>query len=171
MLAKILLKPKMMKHIFLFLFTLSCCNSFSQSNKILKRKSAAKKINLDSITWVKENPNWENKLFTDNEFINKIEVSKNDSIMSLYSSMRLEHRIFGYEKPNTNSKKNILLSVWTFDVEGNPSNCKYGSYYELRYSDVWQLKYVGEDQFFVKAEILKLGNKLDTIYIEKKWVE
>jgi hypothetical protein len=153
--------------IVLFLFSLIGYKSYSQTNK----KGAEKKINRDSINWEKENPNWEKYIFTENEFVNKIEISKKDSIMSLYSSMQKEYRIFGYEKPNKNSKKMILLSIWTFDVKGNPSNCKYGSYYETNSMDDMELKYIGKDNSFVKAALIKNKIKTATIYFEQKWVK
>ena len=153
--------------IVLFLFSLIGHESYSQSNK----KGTEKKINHDSINWEKENPNWEKYIFAEREFANKIEISKKDSIMSLYSSMQKECRIFGYEKPNKNSKKMILISIWTFDVKGNPSNCKYGSYYETNSMDDMVLKYIGKDNSFVKAALIKNKIKTATIYFEQKWVK
>lgn len=38
--------------------------------------------------------------------------------------------IFGYDKPNTESKKVICFSSMTKDVENNPHNCTYGAYYD-----------------------------------------
>jgi hypothetical protein len=153
--------------IVLFLFSLIGYESYSQTNK----KGVEKKINSDSINWEKENPNWEKYIFTESEFANKIEISKKDSIMSLYSSMQKECRIFGYEKPNKNSKKMILISIWTFDVKGNPSNCKYGSYYETNSMDDMELKYIGKDNSFIKAALIKNKIKIATIYFEYKWVK
>jgi hypothetical protein len=153
--------------IVLFIFSLIGYKSYSQSNK----KGAEKKINRDSINWEKENPNWEKYIFTESEFVNKIEISKKDSIMSLYSSMQKECRIFGYEKPNKNSRKMILISIWTFDVKGNPSNCKYGSYYETNSMDDMELKYIGKEDSFVKAALIKNKIKTAIIYFEQKWVK
>jgi hypothetical protein len=153
--------------IILFSSSLIGYNGYSQSNKNI----GGKKINRDSINWEKENPNWEKNIFTQNEIVNKIQISKKDSIMSLYSSMQKECRIFGYDKPNKNSKKMILLSIWTFDVKGNPSNCKYGSYYDTNSMDNLELKYIGKDNSFIKAALVKNTIKISTIYFENKWVE
>jgi hypothetical protein len=153
--------------VILFSWSLMGYNGYSQSTK----NSTGKKINQDSINWEKENPNWEKSIFSQKSFVNKIQISKKDSTMSLYSSMQKECRIFGYDKPSKNSKKMILISIWTFDVKGNPSNCKYGSYYDTNSMDDIELKYIGKDNSFVKAALLKNTIKISTIYIEKKWVE
>ncbi|TRX36138.1 hypothetical protein FNW52_08925 [Flavobacterium sp. ZT3R18] len=154
----------MTRLIFVILYSLSLIghNGYSQ---------AKKKVNRDSINWEKENTNWEKYIFTQKEFVNKIQISKKDSVMSLYSSMQKECRIFGYNKPNKNSKKMILLSIWTFDVKGNPSNCKYGSYYDTSSMDDMELKYIGKDNSFIKAALMKNAIKVSTIYFENKWVE
>jgi hypothetical protein len=153
--------------IILFLFSLIGFNCYSQSNK----SNSVKKINRDSLNWEKENPNWEKFIFTEKDFVNKIQISKKDSMMSLYSSMQKECRIFGYEKPDKNCKKMILISIWTFDVKGNPSNSKYGSYYETNSMDDLELKYIGNENSFIKAALLKNKMKISTIYFEKKWLE
>jgi hypothetical protein len=105
--------------------------------------------------------------------LQKIEVSKGTGSMWLIANIRMDWRIFGYEKPDTASKKMILFSVFTYDVEGNPFKCPYGSYYESSgmNDDGIELRYVGEDGVFIKSEILKSDTPKATVYIEKKWVE
>lgn len=132
--------------------------------------SQNKTVNNDSIRWEKENPNWEKWLFSEPEFLNKIQVSKSDNTMSLYSSMKMECRIFGYQKPNKNSKKMILFSIWTFDVKDNPCNCQFGSYYETS-SMGMELKYLGKEKSFVKATLMKNKKQIAIFYFEKKWIE
>ncbi|NNT73142.1 hypothetical protein HKT18_13030 [Flavobacterium sp. IMCC34852] len=149
-----------MKLALIKILLLFCCLSYSQ-NSI---------VNLDSINWEKENVNWEKNIFSEPEFVNKLEVSKSDNSMNLYASMQKECRIFGYQKPNKNSKKMILLSIWTFDVEDNPSNCPFGSYYETSSMDM-ELKYLGKENSFVKAALIKDQKQIAIVYFEKKWVE
>ena len=142
----------------LILFTF--CSSFSQNRS----------SNLDSIKWEKENNDWEKSIFSNPELVNKIEVSKSDKIMNLYASMTKECRFFGYQKPNKNSKKMILFSIWTFDVKDNPSNCPFGSHYETSSMEM-ELKYLGKENSFVKAALMKDKKQVAIVYFEKKWIK
>ncbi len=139
---------------------LICCFSYSQ-NRI---------ANIDSIKWEKENPNWEKWIFSEPKFANKLEVSKSDNNINLYESKNKECRIFGYQKPNKSSKRLILLSVWTFDVKDNPSNCPFGSYYETSSMEM-ELKYLGKENTFIKAALMKNKKQVAIVYFEKKWVK
>lgn len=134
-------------------------NGFSQSKEI-------RTINKDSLDWEKQG-----FVFLEGDHLNKLEVSKRDSIVSLYSNIRHDHRIFGYEKPDVKSKRKILFSVFTFDVKDNPCNCEFGSYYETSSLKDITLKFVGKTKSFIKVDLLQDGNKLDRVYFEKKWVE
>jgi hypothetical protein len=69
-------------------------------------------------------------VITSGDNITKAYVSASDSSISLASNMRQDHRIFGYEKPDTKSKRLLLLSVFTNDVENNPFGCELGAYYD-----------------------------------------
>ncbi|MBV6879750.1 hypothetical protein NG800_005675 [Epilithonimonas ginsengisoli] len=146
------MKLTFIKTILLFV----CSFSYSQNN--------------DSIKWEKDNPNWEKRLFSKPEFSNKIKVSKSDSTMDLYMSMTAECRIFGYQKPNKNSKRLILFSIWTFDVKDNPCNCQFGSYYETSSMEM-ELKYLGKENAFVKAALMKNKKQIAIVFFEKKWIE
>lgn len=155
------------KIFFISLFLLTGTSSFSQSKIV--RNHAVK--NIDSLKWEKENINWETRLFNFPELVNKLKVSKKDGAMDLYQSMNQECRIFGYSKPNENSKKLLLLSIWTFDVQGNPSNATFGSYYDTSSMEDLTLKFINKSSDFVKAAILKDNVKVSTVYFKSKWVE
>jgi hypothetical protein len=104
--------------------------------------------------------------------LQKIEVSRETGSMWLMANMRMGHRIFGYAKPDTFSEKLILLSIWTYDVEGNPHKCRYGAYYETnRMNDNGiDLKYISEEGAFIKANIVLGDTTKIPAYIEKRWV-
>jgi hypothetical protein len=65
----------------------------------------------------------------------------------------------------------ILISVLTKDVESNPYNCKYGSYYHTQSMDDLILKYLSTENKFMKIAVLKKGILVDTVYMEEKWFE
>ena len=101
----------------------------------------------------------------------KATVSKSDSIIDLVANIRRDHRIFGYIKPDTSSKKMVLLSVFTNDVEGNPFNCTYGSYYQTGDMKNIKIKFLSRNGVYIKAAIIKSDSALQIIYIPKKWIE
>ncbi|GEM_PF-454824 len=96
---------------------------------------------------------------------------KKDSIIWIPQSMKSEHRVFGYKNKNTSSKKLILISIFTEDVENNPFKCKYGSYYHTQSMNGLDLKYLEIQNEFIKIAILKNGRKIDEVYMESKWFE
>lgn len=100
----------------------------------------------------------------------KATVSKTDSTIDLTANMRFDHRIFGYSRPDTGSKKMILLSVFTNDVEGNPYNCTYGSYYQTSGMKNMKLKFISKNGGFIKAAIIKKDSRTAIIYILNKWI-
>ena len=134
--------------------------------KIVEKDSVKTKINLDSLD--KSN---EAQLTPYEDYWNKILVQNRDSILWLNSEMRLDHRIFGYKKPNVKSQRLIFLSVFTNDVEGNPFQCKYGSHYSTTFGEERKLKYISKENDFVKTILLDHNKVLDTIYFERKWIE
>lgn len=85
-------------------------------------------------------------------------------------SMKKECRIFGYQEPDKKSKRLILFSIWTFDVEKNPCNCQFGSYYETPSMNM-KLKYLETKNSFIKAALIKDEKQIAIVYFEKKWVE
>jgi len=108
------------------------------------------------------------------ESLNKIHIplKRNDSSLYLIAEMKSDHRIFGYARPDKNSQKLILFSIFTDEVEGNPFKCRYGSYYDIsKNNQNFSLKYNGQKDDFIATIIAdSLNNKRD-VYFEKKWIE
>lgn len=103
--------------------------------------------------------------------LNKIWINS-DSILQLNSEIRKDHRIFGFLRPDTTSRKLILFSVFTNEVENNPFQCQYGSYYSIEnFIQKFTLKYENEEGNFFKAEITDSLGHRENIYFEKKWLE
>jgi len=94
-----------------------------------------------------------------------------DSTIWIPQNINSEIRIFGFQSKDILSKKMILISVFTKDVENNPYDCKYGSYYHTQSMDDLVLKYLSTENQFMKIAILKKGTLIDTVYMEKKWFE
>lgn len=92
-------------------------------------------------------------------------VIKKEAII-LYADMMKVHRIFGYEAPDVNSKRLLVISVFTNDVEDNPFNCALGAYYD---TDEIDLTYIETASGFVKANATASG-QTKIVYIESKWV-
>jgi uncharacterized protein YecT (DUF1311 family) len=104
------------------------------------------------------------------EYTTKAYIDKNGEV-SIFAKMELDHRIFGYEKPDKSSKKLIFFSIFTNDVENNPFNCKYGSYYDTSGLKDMKLIYKSTIDNFIEIEILKNGESIDKVYMDKKWFE
>jgi len=98
-------------------------------------------------------------------------IRRRDSSFNVYSNIRADYRIIGYEAPDTNARKMILFSVFTSDVENNPFECPYGSYYDSAQGDRLVLKYIGEHGSFIEVHISGSQRKPATVYFQKKWVE
>ena len=103
-------------------------------------------------------------------YMGKAIVQENGSIW-LTANMKRDHRIFGYKKNDINSQKLILLSIFTNEVENNPFNCKYGAYYDTSGMNNINLKYISTGDDFIKVAVLKNKEKLDEVYMLKKWFE
>jgi len=105
------------------------------------------------------------------EAMQRAVISKRDSILHVYSNIRADYRIIGYELPDTSTRKMVLFSVFTSDVKDNPFNCIYGSYYDTAQGDELVIKYTGEWGSFIKATISGSSKKPATVYFQKEWVE
>lgn len=113
------------------------------------------------------------RMIANNEdYIQKATVSKEDSTIWLVANMRLDHRIFGYEKPDITSRRMILVSIFTNDVEGNPFKCPFGAYYQTSRMDenMMHLKYISTGKGFAKVNVVKNDTLLGIVYIDKKWL-
>jgi len=105
------------------------------------------------------------------DYNQKATVLKEDSTIWLTANMKRDHRIFGYIKPDTNSKKMILISIFTNDIKGNPFNCPFGSYYQTSDMKDIAIKFISNKGSFIKAKIVKKDSTDTQIYILKKWIE
>ena len=106
------------------------------------------------------------------EFFQKAIIDLNDSSFTVYQNIRADYRIFGYQKPDTNARKMILFSVFTSDVENNPYNCSFGSYYYSGALQDTKIKYIKNQGSFVETHLIKKNSALPTpIYFLKDWVE
>jgi hypothetical protein len=121
-------------------------------------------VNLDSIQ--KTNTD---KIEATGTVVNKLLVSTSDSLVWIPEDNHLEHRIFGYEKPSTASRKLILISCFTSDVENNPFALPLGAYYTL--DERHKLKYQKSELGFSKAKFIINGKEIADVYFEKKWIE
>ncbi len=105
------------------------------------------------------------------DYNQKATVSKEDSIIWLIANIKRDHRIFGYIKPDTNSKKMILISIFTNDIKGNPFNCPLGSYYQTSDMTDMIIKFVSKKGSFIKAKIERRDSADTQIFILRKWIE
>lgn len=84
-------------------------------------------------------------------------VYSDDDIIYVYADMRQDFRMFGYAEPDTTSRKMILYSIFTYDVESNPYHCPFGAYYETNGLMNGKLRIISKDDpQFIKAEILDI---------------
>ena len=105
-------------------------------------------------------------------FFQKAMINLSDSSLTVYENIRADYRIFGYQKPDTNSRKMILFSVFTSDVENNPYKCPFGAYYYSGAMQDTKIKYVRKAGAFVEAHLVKdTGIKSTAIYFLKDWVK
>lgn len=99
--------------------------------------------------------------------INKLYIDLEDSSLTLVADMHRDHRIFGFEKADTASKRVILFSIFTNDVENNPYNCSLGSYYDLSgLRESVLIKYNGTKGDFIE---IKTGDQ-QMFFVHKAWV-
>ncbi len=103
--------------------------------------------------------------------ITKAYVSASDSSISLTATIRQDHRIFGYEKPDRNSKTLLLLSVFTSDIQNNPFHCDLGAYYDTSGMDNLKLSYLSTVDDFIKVAAVDNTGDTTIVYFEKKWIE
>ena len=103
--------------------------------------------------------------------IQKAIVYRSDSSLNMFENIRADYRIFGYQKPDTNSRKLLLVSVFTNDVKDNPYRCEYGAYYSSPAMENTRLKYIRKTGDFIEANLIKDEVILTPIFFQKNWVE
>ncbi|CCH01346.1 hypothetical protein FAES_3338 [Fibrella aestuarina BUZ 2] len=90
--------------------------------------------------------------------------------MWLRADIQRDHHIFGYEQPDTTSRKLLLLSLFTDSVQGNPHQCLYGAYYESASLNDLHLTFVRFTNAFAESRLLSGAKPIDTLYFRKEWV-
>lgn len=142
---------------------------YTTKEKSSQEKNLTKfKTKTDSIDFVN------NQVIIDSEDkeLNKALIEISDSSITITANIRLNHRIFGFSEPNKNSKRMLLLSVFTDDVENNPFECKLGAYYDTSNMANKKIKYLSTIKDFIKAQIIDVNSgKRTTIFFEKKYLE
>jgi hypothetical protein len=145
-----------MKSILLLLFFGLYLNSFSQRNLDSLDKANFRAVSLSG------------------GYISKATIEK-DSTIWLRADIRRDHRFFGYEKPGVSSRRLILFSIFTNDVENNPFGCTYGSYYDTNgLDDSLKLKFVSRIGNFIRAQLIKADTDrplIADIFFENKWLK
>ena len=105
------------------------------------------------------------------EAMQKAVIYRHDSSFHVFNNIRADYRIIGYALADTNSRKMVLVSVFTSDVKDNPFDCPYGSFYDSAQGEKLVIKYTGERGSFIQANISGENKQPATVYFEKKWVE
>ncbi len=100
--------------------------------------------------------------------ITKAKIDLNDNTFALTADSHKDHRIIGYHKPDTNSIRLILFSVFIDDVENNPFQCKLGAYYDLTNTKGIKIKFLETKNQFVKTLVKDSLGKKYHVYFAKK---
>ena len=100
--------------------------------------------------------------------VTKANISLVDSTFALRADMRKDHRIIGHAKPDINSQRLIIFSIFTDDVENNPFKCELGAYYDTEEMENIKLKFVENDSDFVKVIAIEEPNKVTPVFFLKK---
>jgi len=139
-----------------------------KEKNIQKKNSLISKSKTDNIDYVNNQAIINDK---GNE-LNKAIIVLSDSSIFLTANIKLDHRIFGFSEPNKRSKRMLLLSVFTDDVENNPFDCELGAYYDTSNMQNMKIKYISTTKDFVKAKVIELNSgKLITVFFEKNYFE
>jgi hypothetical protein len=108
--------------------------------------------------------------YCQDSYLNLLEVEE-DSTLWFYLDKKKEHTIFGYSKPDTNSVKLIVISIFTYNVKNNPYNCKYGAYYGAAIFNDYTLKMTETEKKFISVNLIRNGAIIDKLYFERKWIK
>ena len=142
-----------------FIFVIGC-----KSEQQPKKKTELQ-LKLDSIEQVNNQ-----SIIDSGDRITKAYVDPENNRIDLWADMRMDHRFYGYEKPDTSSKRLILFSIFTDDVDGNPFNVPLGSFYSTPDVEGGIFTYINEKDGFVQAEFTDKDDQKTIIYFERKWI-
>ena len=167
--------------IFIFCFSLLSCsnNSVDTTTKNTSSKDSTNDAKLDSNNKNSQSINNNSTHQTckdlaklvDGEETNKATISLKDSSFIVGHDKFHDHQIFGYERPDTTSKKLLLISDFTYDVQDNPYKCKYGAYYTTNSMDSFEIKFVAKTNYFVKCKLLDKERLVTNLFFERRFVE
>jgi hypothetical protein len=110
--------------------------------------------------------------FIDPDLMQRATISLRDSLLDVAGNIRADYRVIGYSKPDVCSKREIIFSVFTNDVKGNPYNCSFGAFYSTSgdaYNDI-KIRFAGETKFFIKTNIYVGEQNRGVLYFERRWV-
>ena len=136
------------------------CKTESNSKKgptLSPELDSIEKVNMQSIIDAGKN-------------ITKAYLDKETNEIDLWADIKKDHRFYGYEKPDLGSKRLILLSIFTNDVDGNPFDLPLGAYYSTADIEGGIFTFKGEKEDFVEVEFKDRDDKKTTLYFEKKWI-
>ena len=148
--------------------TFSCCNNKENKSDIDEIQNFE---TMPNSQWNDSNNTIESDT-NEEQYITR-GIIETDSTVWIRANIKKEHIIFGYQMPSIKSNKLFLFSVFTKEVEENPSNCKYGSYYETTDMDNKgiSLKYIADTINFRKLEIIRDSTVIDHAFVESKWLK
>lgn len=142
------------------LFLLTGCSGENPASHSVSENQ----LTLDSINTANNNS------VEDAGYLTKGFIDEENNSFYIVADIKKDHRIFGYERPDIHSKKLILFSVFTDDVDGNPFSLPLGAYYDTQELEVGSVfKYLSHVDGFVELEFTSPQEK-KLIYIEDNWV-
>lgn len=156
-------------YIFILILVVSCDKADLPKHESKKTVDGISKIKNDAILDSIEKENNESVLSSGDD-ITKAYISLKDSSFSIRANMRKDHRIIGYSKPDINSKRLIIFSIFTDDVENNPFGCEFGAYYDTEEMENISLKFKDMVNDFVEVIAFEQPNKMTEIYFTKTWI-
>lgn len=151
---------KKLLFISLGLFILTGCKSEPKA-----KKKTELEIRLDSIDLAKQK-----MVLESGDKVTKAYVDPETNKIDLWADIKLDHRFYGFEKADVSSKRLILFSIFTDDVENNPFSLPLGSFYSTANVEGGVFKFISEEGNFVKAEHTDKDNNTTTVYFERKWI-
>lgn len=150
---------------YFFAFVLLFVLSFGCKSETSQKKGSSLQSQLDSIELVNSQ-----SIIESGENINKAYIDGDTNEFEFWSDMKKDHRFYGYAQPDVATKKMILFSVFTNDVDGNPFELPLGSYYDTRDLEGSSIKHTGLAGDFIETEFEDAQGEKTTVYFEKKWV-
>lgn len=99
--------------------------------------------------------------------MNLAEVGEDGAIYLSQDKFR-DHRLVGYAEPDTTSRKLIVISSSTSDVDGNPHQCPLGAYYSSDDMEDLSLTLDRRQGAFAAVTVTDASDKKTTVYLEAR---